>query len=193
MKIYLIRHGETEWALSGKHTGKTDIPLTSRGEEEGRLLGKRLKGHTFEKVLTSPSQRAEKTCELAGLLKHAYHDVDLMEWDYGDYEGKTTSEIWKSDPHWTIFDRGAPNGESVADVTGRANRLLSKIHNCKGDVALFSHGHMIRVIAMRWLSLPTTQGKHLLVSPSSLSILSFERQTPVLALWNDVSHLQATL
>jgi probable phosphoglycerate mutase len=188
-KIYLIRHGETTWTLSGQHTGSTDIPLTSKGEQDALLLGKRLKGHTFEKVLTSPLKRAEHTCELTGLLKHAYTDPDLIEWNYGDYEGLTTQEIRKQDPNWTIFDRGAPNGESLTDVTARANKILAKIHSSHGDICIFSHGHFLRVLAARWLNLSSLEGKHLLLSPSSLSILSYERTTPVLALWNDTSHL----
>lgn len=190
-KIYLIRHGETSWTLSGQHTGKTDLPLTPKGEQDALLLGKRLKGHTFEKILTSPLKRAEDTCELAGLAKHVYRDPDLVEWNYGDYEGLTTQEIHKRSPNWTIFERGAPNGESLSDVSARANKILAKIHSIHGDIALFSHGHFLRILAARWLNLPAQEGKHLLLSACSLSILSYERQTPVLALWNDTSHLQS--
>ncbi|MBY0528832.1 MAG: histidine phosphatase family protein [Rhabdochlamydiaceae bacterium] len=190
-KIYLIRHGETSWTLSGQHTGKTDLPLTPKGEQDALLLGKRLKGHTFEKILTSPLKRAEHTCELAGLAKHVYRDPDLVEWNYGDYEGLTTQEIHKRSPNWTIFERGAPNGESLSDVSARANKILAKIHSIHGDIALFSHGHFLRILAARWLNLPAQEGKHLLLSACSLSILSYERQTPVLALWNDTSHLQS--
>ncbi len=188
-KIYLIRHGETPWSLSGQHTGTTDIALTEKGKQEALLIGQRLKGHAFAKIYVSPSKRAQQTCEIAGLMKHAYIEPNLVEWDYGDYEGITTFEIWKQEPHWNLFQRGAPNGESLADITERANTFLSKLHSIHGDIALFSHGHILRVLAARYLKLPASEGKSFMLSASSISILSYERDTPVIALWNDTSHL----
>jgi probable phosphoglycerate mutase len=191
-KIYLIRHGETPWSLSGQHTGKTDISLTEQGIADAEKIGNRLKGHHFEKIFVSPMKRAQETCALSGMLKHAYTEDNLMEWDYGDYEGLTTQEIWKTDPEWNLFSRGAPNGESVTDVAARANRLLSKLHSYHGDLALFSHGHFLRVLAARYLGLSAQEGKLFTLSPSSISILSFERNTPVIALWNQTSHLMSS-
>jgi broad specificity phosphatase PhoE len=188
-QIFLIRHGETEWSLSGQHTGTTDIPLTKKGEKEAHLLGKRLKTYSFEHVLTSPLRRAQQTCEIADLSQQAEIDPDLAEWNYGAYEGLTTSEIWKTEPDWNIFLKGAPGGESLAAISSRIHRVLERLTECKGDIAIFSHGHFLRALATRWLNLPIREGKGLLLSPASLSILGFERQNPVLALWNDVSHL----
>jgi probable phosphoglycerate mutase len=187
-KIYLLRHGETEWTLTGQHTGKTDIPLTENGRKQASQLGKRLKGIAFEKILTSPRKRAIETCEATGLFRHAEIDSDLAEWDYGDYEGLKTEEIWKRDPHWNIFFRGAPRGESVEDIAVRANRLLMKINTSHGDIALFSHGHFLRALAARWLKLPVAEGNLFFLSPASISILGFEKDHHVIQLWNDVCH-----
>ncbi|MBS0604137.1 MAG: histidine phosphatase family protein [Verrucomicrobia bacterium] len=188
-RIYLIRHGETEWTLSGQHTGLTDIPLTAQGETDAGLLGKRLRGHAFETILYSPLQRASRTCEIAGLLKHAKAEPDLVEWNYGKYEGLTSQQILKESPHWNIFNNGAPEGETPADIAARANRVLTKIQSLHGDVALFSHGHFLRALTARWLLLPVQQGTLFALAPSSLSILGFEREKHVLSLWNDISHL----
>ena len=185
-KIYLIRHGETEWTLSGRHTGTTDIPLTKNGEAQAEQLKKCLSGHAFEAVFTSPLQRAARTCDISGLSKNAQLDPDLVEWNYGDFEGLTTEQIWKKHPHWNIFSNGAPNGESVADIGARATRMLAKIRSLHADVALFSHGHFLRALAACWLQLPTHDGKRLALFPSSISILGYERSTPVLILWNKV-------
>jgi broad specificity phosphatase PhoE len=189
-KIYLIRHGETEWTLNGRHTGITDIPLTKNGEIQAKLLKKRLHGHLFQTILTSPLQRAVKTCELAGFLNQAKLDADLVEWNYGEFEGLTTEEIHKKVPHWNIFSQGAPQGESPADVRARAARVLAKIQALHGDVALFSHGHFLRALATQWLQLAVEEGRLFALSPASLSILGFERATQVLLLWNDISHLK---
>ncbi|MBS0606052.1 MAG: histidine phosphatase family protein [Parachlamydiales bacterium] len=188
-KIYLIRHGETEWTLTGQHTGTTDLPLTENGREQAALLSKRLKGHAFERVFISPLKRASETCELAGLYRHAEIDPDLAEWNYGDYEGLKTDEIWKKEAHWNIFLRGAPNGESIEDIAVRTNRILMKINNFHGDIALFSHGHFLRALTARWLKLPISDGNLLALSPASISILGFERDHHVIRLWNDINHL----
>lgn len=188
-KIYLIRHGETEWTKSGKHTGLTDIALTERGEQEAVLIGKRLQGHSFISILTSPLQRALQTCAKAGFQKKSYQDSDLIEWNYGDYEGMTTEQIWKKDPHWNLFLNGAPHGETIVEIEARANRVWNKIHSLNGDVALFSHGHFLRVLAARWLQFSAREGRHFALFPASISLLGFERTTPVLNLWNDTSHL----
>jgi broad specificity phosphatase PhoE len=186
-KIYLIRHGETEWTLNGKHTGMTDVPLTKHGEDQSASIGKRLKGHAFQMVLSSPLQRAAKTCEIAGFFKQARLDPDLSEWNYGDFEGLTTEEIWKREPHWNIFSHGAPGGESIADVTARASRVLVKIQSSHGDVALFSHGHFLRALSARWLQLSVQEGQLFALSPGSISMLGFERSNHVLIHWNDVT------
>jgi broad specificity phosphatase PhoE len=190
-KIYLIRHGETEWTLSGQHTGKTDIPLTKNGENQAKLLGTRLRGHSFQSIFTSPLQRAQQTCALTGLLKTAQIDPDLVEWNYGDFEGMTSAQIRKIQPHWSIFSNGAPNGESVAAVGARADKVLAKIQSIQGDVALFSHGHFLRVLAARWLQLPAQEGRLFALFPGSLSILGFEKNVHVLSLWNDTSHIKS--
>ncbi len=184
-KIYLIRHGETAWTLSGQHTGSTDIPLTKNGETEGQRLGNRLRGHHFKFIFTSPLERARRTCDLAGLLQKAQLDPDLKEWNYGDYEGLTSEQIWKLQPGWTIFTHGAPNGESIQDISIRAHRVLTRIQKINADVALFSHGHFLRALAACWLQLPVSEGRLFALAPASISILGFERKTPVLRLWNE--------
>jgi probable phosphoglycerate mutase len=183
-KIYLIRHAETEWSLSGRHTGITDIPLTKKGEQEAVGIKKKLKNHPFELILCSPLKRAKSTCEIAGLLPQAQIDSDLAEWNYGDYEGLTSQEIWKASPSWDLFSDGAPHGESLADICARANSILTKIKKITGDVALFSHGHFLRAIATCWLQLPIQQGRLFSLSACSLSILGFEKKQPALFLWN---------
>jgi probable phosphoglycerate mutase len=183
-KIYLVRHGETEWTLSGQHTGLTDIPLTKNGEQQAKFLGKQLHEHAFSQVYTSPLSRALKTCEIAGLAQNAKHDSDLMEWNYGDYEGMTSSEIWKVQPQWNIFSNGAPNGESISDIATRAHRVLTKIQAVHGDVILFSHGHFLRALATLWLQLQIQDGRLFALFPGSISILGFEKSTQVLIAWN---------
>lgn len=190
-QIYLIRHGETEWTLSGQHTGLTDLPLTQNGENQGKMLGKRLRKYSFQTVLTSPLQRSVSTCEMTGLLKNAKLDPDLAEWNYGDFEGLTSEEIRKIQPHWTIFSNGAPHGESIADIQARTHRVLTQIQSLHGNVLLFSHGHFLRALAAHWLQLPVQDGRLFALSPASLSVLGFEKNIHVLNLWNDLSHLSA--
>ena len=190
-KIYLARHGETPWSLSGQHTGVTDIPLTPQGEHNARNLGERLRGTPFLKVLTSPLQRARRTCELAGFAAHAEIDNELIEWNYGDYEGKLTADIRKERPGWFLFRDGCPGGESVEAVGARADRVLSRLRAVNGDVIVFSHGHFLRVLGARWLGLSAAEGQLLLLTTASLSVLGYEhnRDEPVLRLWNDDRHV----
>jgi probable phosphoglycerate mutase len=183
-KIVLVRHGQTAWTVSGQHTGLTDIPLNTQGEKQATGLAESLKSHVFEKVLTSPLIRAKKTCELAGFLKQAEIDQDLVEWNYGYYEGKTKNEILTSDPEWNIFTKGAKGGESIEHVSKRADLVLKKIHSFQGDVLLFSSGHFLRALAARWLSYPLSFGRQIALSPASISILGYENGYPVLQLWN---------
>ncbi|MGB7978820.1 MAG: histidine phosphatase family protein [Chlamydiales bacterium] len=180
-RIYLCRHGETEWTLSGQHTGKTDVPLTQKGREEAAQLRQRLENIPFERVFSSPRIRALESCH--GMDPEV--DVDLEEWRYGDYEGITSLEIQKINPGWNIFKDGAPHGESPAEAAARADRVLKKISHYKGNIALFSHGHFLRLLAARFLGLEPLMGSHLLLSVSSLSVLSYEKGIPVIALWNE--------
>jgi broad specificity phosphatase PhoE len=189
--IYLARHGETAWSLSGQHTGLTDLPLTERGERNARALGNRLKGRNFVRVFSSPLQRAKRTCDLAGFGAVATVDHDLVEWNYGDYEGRTTADIHKERPDWKLFRDGCPGGESLAAIGARADRVLGKVREFDGDVLLFSSGHFLRILGARWLGLEASAGALLLLSTASLSILGFEhgKTDPVLRLWNDVDHV----
>jgi probable phosphoglycerate mutase len=187
--VFLIRHGETEWSKSGQHTGGTDLPLTEAGMEQGRLLTERLKGIEFATVLTSPLQRAMETCRQADLMHKAGVLDDLREWDYGAYEGLTTPEIRRQQPDWSIWSHGAPQGESPEQVSERADRVLERARKAAGDVALFSHGHMLRAVGARWLGLPVSAGQHLMLSTASVSVLGYERETPVIRLWNGRAHL----
>ncbi len=189
--IYLARHGETAWSVSGQHTGRTDLPLTQRGEENARKLGERLKGLTFARVLTSPLQRASRTCELAGFGALAEIDRDLLEWDYGKYEGKRTAEILAERPGWQLFRDGCPGGETPAQVGARADRVVNQIRAAGGDVLIFSSGHILRVLAARWLGLEPAAGKCFLLSTASLSVLTYEhdKTEPAIRLWNDINHL----
>ena len=173
--IYLARHGETAWSLSGQHTGLTDLPLTERGERTARRLGERLKGLTFAKVFTSPLQRARRTCELAGFGAVAEVDRDLVEWDYGQYEGRRTAEILAERPDWQLFRDGCPGGESPAQIAARADRVVGRLRAIEGDVLLFSSGHFMRVLAARWLGLePTINCRYFMLSTASLSALGYE-------------------
>jgi probable phosphoglycerate mutase len=191
-QIYLARHGETEWSLSGQHTGRTDISLTQNGEQNARSLGERLRGLHFAQVWTSPMQRAKRTCELAGFGAQAQTDADLMEWDYGDYEGLRTADIRKARPDWFLFRDGCPNGETPAAIALRADRVVSRLRTAGGDVIIFSHGHFLRVLGARWLGLPVVDARFLLLTTASLSILGYEHNLdePVLRLWNDDRHVQ---
>lgn len=189
--IYLARHGETAWSLSGQHTGLTDLPLTHRGERNAHKLGQQLQRRTFARVFTSPSRRAFKTCQLAGFGAQALIDCDLLEWNYGQYEGRRTEEIRAVRPDWQLFHDGCPGGESPADVTVRADRVVNRLRNTEGDVLVFSSGHFLRVLAARWLGLALEAGQHFALSTASLSILSYENDLsrPVIQLWNDLHHL----
>ncbi len=188
--VYLARHGETAWSLSGQHTGSTDLPLTANGVANARRLGKRLEGLTFAEVYTSPLQRAARTAELAG-FGVTLGDHDLVEWNYGDYEGKTTAEILEQRPGWELFRDGCPGGEAAADVGRRADRVVARLRAAPGNVLLFSHGHFLRILAARWLGLEPTAGRYFFLATAALSILGYEhgRTAPVLRLWNDRSHL----
>jgi probable phosphoglycerate mutase len=183
-QVYLARHGETEWSLSGQHTGITDIPLTENGRNLAKRLAPVLATERFALVLTSPLERARKTCELAGLGAHAEIDRDLMEWNYGEYEGLTPKQIDAQAPGWMIFTDGCPGGESPAQVSARADRLVARVRSVEGDVALFAHGHIFRVFAARWLGLPAMAGCHFLLDTATLSILSYYRNLPAIRRWN---------
>lgn len=183
-KIYLIRHGETEWTKTRRHTGLTDIPLTDEGRQQAQWLKEALSDVSFKKVFCSPLVRAKETCEIAGFFKQAVMDEDLFEWDYGDYEGLTTAEIKEKVPKWNLFTNGVSNGESIGDIGARAQRMLGKAQAVQGDVALFSSGHFSRVLAAKWLHLPPTDGKLFALSTASISVLGYEHESPVLYRWN---------
>jgi broad specificity phosphatase PhoE len=189
-QVYLARHGETAWSLSGQHTGLTDLPLTERGQEDARQLGVRLQGLAFARVFTSPLQRATETCRLAGFMTNAETMPDLVEWNYGEYEGRRTAEIRAKQPDWSLFRDGCPGGESPTDVGARADRVIGVARDIGGNVLLFSSGHFLRVLASRWLGLPVAGGKLLLLSTASLNILGYEHNLsePVIRLWNDTRH-----
>jgi broad specificity phosphatase PhoE len=189
--VYLARHGETAWSLSCQHTGRTDVPLTEQGERNARRLGKRLAGLFFAKVFTSPLQRASRTCQLAGFETVAEADRNLVEWDYGDYEGRRTAEIHADRPDWELFCDGCPGGESPAQVGTRADEVISRVRAIKGDVLIFSSGHFLRVFASRWLELEPSFGRFFVLSTGSLSVLGYENTLlqPAIRLWNDTRHL----
>jgi broad specificity phosphatase PhoE len=191
--IYLARHGETKWSLTGQHTGLTDLPLTKRGEQNARALRKRLSGLSFGKVFTSPLQRAAQTCKLAGFDALAEIDRNLLEWDYGQYEGLTTDQIQAERPDWQLFRDGCPGGESPEQVGSRAQTMVDRVRLLGTNVLLFSSGHFLLVFAARWLRLEVVAGKYLLLSTASLSALSYEDSLsgPVIQLWNDVRHVKA--
>lgn len=189
--IYLARHGETAWSLTGQHTGLTDVPLTERGERNALLLGKRLAGLNFAKVFTSPLKRAARTCELAGFGTSAEVDRDLVEWNYGKFEGLRTAEIHAENPDWQLFRDGCPGGESPDQVGTRADHVLSRVRAIKGDVLIFSSGHILRVMAAHWLGLEPAAGRFLMLSTASLSALGYENNVcqPAIRFWNDTRHL----
>jgi probable phosphoglycerate mutase len=190
--VYLARHGETEWSLSGRHTGLTDLPLTARGERNARRLGERLQGSTFAKVFTSPLQRATKTCEFAGFKSAAEVDRDLVEWNYGDYEGKRSAEILKERPGWQLFRDGCPGGESPAQIAERADRVVRRVRSVPGNTLIFSSGHFLRVFAARWLGLEPIAGRLFLLFTASVSALSYEHDLsePAVRFWNDTRHVE---
>jgi probable phosphoglycerate mutase len=183
-QIWLVRHGETEWSASGQHTGRTDIPLTPRGERQAMALGRLLDKRPFALVMTSPLARARETCRLAGYADAAVVAEDLREWDYGDYEGRTTADIRKDVPSWTIWAGPVPGGEGIEHVAGRARRVIDRAAAAGGDAALFAHGHILRVLAACWLGLPPDGGRLLALGTASLSVLGYERETRVISSWN---------
>jgi broad specificity phosphatase PhoE len=183
-KIYLLRHGETEWSLNGRHTGVTDIPLTEKGRMAAQLLRPILARETFGLVLTSPLQRARETCKLAGLGERANVERDLMEWNYGEYEGLTTEQIRLTRQGWSVFRDGCPGGESPEQVGARADRILAKVRAAEGNVALFAHGHILRVLAARWINLSASYGEHFLLDTATLNILGYYRESPAFKIWN---------
>jgi len=187
LRIYLVRHGETAWSLSGQYTGSTDVPLTAEGEAAAQKLGLRLQGIPFARVLTSPLQRAQQTCALAGLSPAAEIEPDLGEWGYGEYEGRSSAEIIASSPDWNLFRDGAPHGETPGEISVRADRLIARLRLLNGNIALFSHGHMGRVLAARWIGLSVRQAQRFLLNTATLSILCYEHSRidyPAIALWN---------
>ena len=183
-EVVLVRHAETEWSLSGRHTGRSDIPLTERGRERAAALGHELEKRRFELVLTSPLVRATETCRLAGLDERAVLRDELMEWDYGAYEGRKTLEIREELPGWSLWRDGVPDGETAEAVAARAERVLDEIRSVTGDSLVFSHGHLLRVLTARWLGLEPQAGRLFALDPGSLSVLGYERETPVVRLWN---------
>jgi probable phosphoglycerate mutase len=189
-RVCLVRHGETAWSISGHHTGRTEIPLTARGESQARELGLRLRGLPFSKVLSSPRQRALQTSALAALGPDVEIDPDLAEWDYGDYEGQRTVDIRSGRPDWNLFHDGCPGGESPAQVSERADRVLAHLRGLQGHIAIFSHGHFGRVLGARWIGLSVTQAQCFLLNTASLSVLTGEgdrADRPVVSLWNAAS------
>ncbi len=183
-RLFLVRHGETEWSLTGQHTSRTDLSLTAEGERRAALLAPVLAGHAFALVLTSPMVRAVRTCELCGLLGRAERSDDLCEWSYGTYEGKTTDEIRRTDPEWSVFHDGAPGGEDAEQVAQRARRVIARVLGTDGDAILFAHGHFLRVLAAAWLELAPEDGERFALDTGTVSILGFERETRVIRLWN---------
>jgi broad specificity phosphatase PhoE len=188
-RLVLVRHGETEWARDGRHTGRTDIPLTDLGRRQATVLGDRLRGRRFVAVMTSPLSRAAETCRLAGLAGLAETCGDLREWDYGEYEGRRTVDIRVDTPGWTIWQDGAPGGESAAEVAARADRVIRHALAADGEVVLFAHGHFLRVLTARWLELPPQAGRFFALAPATISVLGHEREQRVILRWNDRCHL----
>jgi broad specificity phosphatase PhoE len=185
VEVVLVRHGETEWSRDGKHTGHTDVPLTDRGGEQARVVGEELRGRDFALILTSPLSRALETCRLAGFGDRAEQRDDLMEWDYGAYEGRTTPEIREERPGWTLWEGGVPDGETIDDVASRVDRVVAELRTLDADALLFAHGHVLRILTARWLGLEPNAGRHFALDPATLSTLGYERETPVIRLWNE--------
>jgi broad specificity phosphatase PhoE len=183
-EVWLARHGETDWSAAGRHTGRTDVPLNDNGRAAAIRLGDVLAGQVFDLVLTSPLQRARDTCELAGFGALAQVDPDLREWDYGDYEGITTTEIRKQRPGWTAFADGCPGGETLAEVGARADRVIERVRSVEGRVVVFGHGHSLRVLAARWVELGPDGGARLALGTATISILGWEREVATINSWN---------
>ena len=184
LNLFVIRHGETPWSLSGQHTGRTDIPLTDKGRRLASRMRPALAKESFTLVLVSPMQRARETCELAGLADRAEVEPDLLEWNYGEYEGLTPSEVHKLAPGWLIFRDGCPGGETPEEVGARADRVIARARANGGDALLLGHGHVLRVLAARWLGLPACAGQHFLLSTGALSVLGYYREIPAVKIWN---------
>lgn len=190
--IYLIRHAETEWSASGRHTGLSDIPLTQEGQQQAATLNDPLHKIPFAKVWTSPLKRALETCTLAGYSAEMQIDPDLVEWDYGAYEGLQNHEICQQNPGWNLFKDGVPNGETIEGIGRRADRMIQKAEQCSGNIALFSSGHFLRVLTMRFLQLPIAEGRRFILSTASISILGYEKEARALILWNDTLFLKSS-
>jgi broad specificity phosphatase PhoE len=184
--LWLIRHGETLWSLSGQHTGKTEMELTPTGQAMAKDIGRELAGRQFSLILTSPRVRARETCRLAGYGAAAISEDNLQEWDYGAYEGRTSVDIKKEIPGWSLWRDGVRDGETLASVGARADRVIRRAIDCAGEVALFAHGHILRVLAARWLGLPPDGGRYFALDAGSVSILGYEHQRPVISRWNTV-------
>lgn len=188
-QIWLIRHGETQWSMTGQHTGRTDLPLTQEGERRAEAIRRYFHGRPFARVLTSPLKRASETCRIAGYGSVAQVNDDLREWNYGVYEGRTTSEVRNESPGWSIWTSDVPGGETVEEVGIRARRVIEGISSQEGDVAIFGHGHMLRILTACWLDLPPLEGRRFPFSTAALSILGYERETRAIVRWNIESHL----
>lgn len=184
-RIVLVRHGETEWSSSGQHTGRTDLPLVEAGREQARALAPALRAQAFGRVLSSPLRRARETCELTGFGSVVELREELHEWDYGEYEGLTTPQIRAARPDWDLWRDGCPGGESPAQVSARADRLIASLTGADGDVLVFAHGHILRVLSARWLEMPVNAGARLALTAGALSVLGHERETQVLERWNE--------
>ena len=193
-EVWIARHGETPWTISTQHTGRSDIALTAAGEAEALRLRARLAGLEFARVWTSPLVRARRTCELAGFGDRAEIDPDLREWDYGEFEGLTHAQILARDPDWVVFRDGSPGGESVAEVSARADRVIARLRAEGGDTLLFGHGHFSRVLGARWIGLPVAGAGRLLLSTAAVSVLGYDHglDEPALRLWNDTHHLEVS-
>ena len=189
--LVLARHGETEWSLAGRHTSRTDLPLTTEGRRQAELLATRLGDRSFARVLTSPLSRAVETCRIAGFGGVSEVTEDLCEWDYGDYEGRRTIDIRRDRPGWSLWDDGVPNGETAEEVATRVDRVIAAARAAPGDVALFAHGHVLRVLAARWLGVDARAGRWFALAPATISVLGWEREARVIAGWNDAAHLEA--
>lgn len=192
-QVHLVRHGETAWSLSGQATGRTNIPLTKRGERDARELGTLLRGKSFLQVLTSPLQRAQRTAVLAGFGERAQHDPDLMEWDYGAYEGRRTAEIQSERPGWNLFNDGCPDGETLQAVSARAERVIDRVRGPRGDVLVFAHRDILRVLAARWVDLPAADARRLYLDTAAHSTLGYHHDLdePVIRLWNQAARIEA--